>query len=175
MLLEEFNERTSRYHLRKVQELIHHLSHYLYLVKANKNETGPALAKFEYESKELQFNDVLKPKLRPDLLLVESAKPAKLNVQHLGLSQFNPPSSQRQWKGDLFYIHLKTNEGVDYVITASTLGFYLNSSVNRSFDPTPKSDEFYNLIDLIADLSPSFKKELANAQPEPMNPSVPAY
>lgn len=69
------------------------------------------------------------------------------------------------------------------MITASTLGFYLNSSVNRSFDPTPKSDEFYNLIDLIADLSPSFKyaasqyirKELANAQPEPMNPSVPAY
>lgn len=53
------------------------------------------------------------------------------------------------------------------------MGFYVNCST-RAFDSTPKSDEYYNLIDLIAELSPSFKKELNSCTPLPPPPQMPA-
>ncbi|CAD8136560.1 unnamed protein product [Paramecium pentaurelia] len=171
VLLDEFNERTARFHLRRVQEIIANLSHYQYLCKGkNQNEDSLSLK----EIGDLQLNDILQPAIKPNLLLNDDNKAIKQNVQQLGLSSFNPPPLSRKLKGDLFYIVLKTIESVELIITASNLGFYVNSSQGRTFEPTQKSDCYYNLIDLIVDQSPSFKKELINAIPEQQQPALPA-
>ena len=71
---------------------------------------------------------------------------------------FNPPPSQRKLKGDFFYMHLKTLEGVDYELTCCPKGFYLNNSNLRVYDWRPATQQiFYNLLDLFYAISPQFR------------------
>jgi hypothetical protein len=39
-------------------------------------------------------------------------------IQFISLSGFNPPPTQQRIDGNLFYIHLRTLESIDYHITA---------------------------------------------------------
>jgi hypothetical protein len=57
--------------------------------------------------------------------------------------------------GSLYYLHLRVLESVDYHITASPEGFYLNQSKISYFNPSPVPGKpiFVNLIDLIKSVS----------------------
>lgn len=80
------------------------------------------------------------------------------------LSGFNPPPSQAEFAGDLFYIHVKTLENYDCHITASPLGFYQNQSKINSYNPSSLHNKapYPNLLDLLATLSDKFAQTMEN-------------
>ncbi len=57
------------------------------------------------------------------------------------------------------YLQIRSLEGVDYHITSNPLGFFLNNSTLKTFDPNPLKDTtiFFNLIELLKYISPSFQ------------------
>lgn len=82
-------------------------------------------------------------------------------IHFMSLSGFNPPPSPQKLDGNLFYIHLRVLESVDYHITASPQGFFLNQSKISHFNPTPANRPTYpNLLDLIKSLSEKFQNRL---------------
>jgi len=75
------------------------------------------------------------------------------------VSGFNPPPYYRKLQGDLYYLQLHTLEEVDFHVTASSEGFFVNQSTQNCFNPNQNTKYFIciSLIDLIAQLSPKFK------------------
>lgn len=74
-------------------------------------------------------------------------------------SGFNPPSAQRKFLGDLYYLQLKSLEETDFHITANSYGFYVNQSTQGNFNPhpNPKFSSCISLLDLLFQISPKFK------------------
>ncbi len=81
-------------------------------------------------------------------------------IKALSVSVWNPPPHHLRQRGHLLYLQLTTNEGDQYHITASMLGFFVNKSSSNKFDPfprlAPKNHTAHSLLSLIAVLSPSF-------------------
>lgn len=69
-------------------------------------------------------------------------------------------------EGDLFYLLVRTLEGAEIHITAWQGGFFVNMSNGKQFDPqaNPQYSCNHSLIDLLREISPLFKKELAALQ-----------
>eukprot|EP00096_Caligus_rogercresseyi_P001416 TRINITY_DN1226_c0_g1_i1.p1 TRINITY_DN1226_c0_g1~~TRINITY_DN1226_c0_g1_i1.p1 ORF type:complete len:1301 (+),score=495.78 TRINITY_DN1226_c0_g1_i1:192-4094(+) len=84
----------------------------------------------------------------------------------LTTSDWNPPPGHRRLHGDLMYLHVITLEEKKYFITASTRGFYINSSTEDELNSKPASPSHlsHSLIDLLGQVSPLFKKNFASLQ-----------
>ncbi|CAK9304619.1 unnamed protein product [Gordionus sp. m RMFG-2023] len=90
-------------------------------------------------------------------------KIAILCLKSLAFNHWNPPPGPRKMKGDLAYITVITLEDKEFHITACVRGFYVNQSVNGTFNPSPHSDSqnFHSLFDLFNKISPLFKRNLS--------------
>ncbi|PNI23456.1 CLUH isoform 10, partial [Pan troglodytes] len=77
-----------------------------------------------------------------------------------------PPPGNRKMHGDLMYLFVITAEDRQVSITASTRGFYLNQSTAYHFNPKPASPRFlsHSLVELLNQISPTFKKNFAVLQ-----------
>ena len=84
----------------------------------------------------------------------------------LTTSAWNPPPGQRRMHGDLMYIFVITLEDKRVHITASPRGFYVNQTTEEVFNPKPVAQAYlsHSLVDLLSQLSPSFKKNFAQLQ-----------
>ncbi|XP_074045317.1 clustered mitochondria protein homolog isoform X2 [Macrotis lagotis] len=84
----------------------------------------------------------------------------------LTMSGWNPPPGNRKMHGDLMYLFVITAEDRHVSITASTRGFYLNQSTAYNFNPKPASPRFlsHSLVELLNQISPTFKKNFALLQ-----------
>lgn len=96
---------------------------------------------------------------------IKNAKgPPSLKV--LTTSAWNPPPGPRKLHGDLMYLYVITMEDKRYHITACPRGFYINQSTEESFNPRPDSPSHlcHSLIDLLSQISPTFKRSFAAMQ-----------
>ena len=102
--------------------------------------------------------EVLDFNVSSDLVLphYKSKKPEL--IRFISLSGFNPPPPQQRVDGNLFYLHLRVLESVDYHITASPEGFFVNQSKISAFNPAPVPNKstYASLFDLIRTLSEKF-------------------
>ena len=64
------------------------------------------------------------------------------------------------------YLYVITLEDKRYHITSSTRGFYVNESTEEEFNPKPSNPKvvYHSLIDLISQISPTFKRNFALIQ-----------
>ncbi|GAA5919909.1 hypothetical protein JCM6882_005487 [Rhodosporidiobolus microsporus] len=91
-------------------------------------------------------------------------------IKSLGVSPWSPPPHPRRLRGDLIYLTLSTLESESFTITGSTSGFWISKSTASTFDPSPRAvvprgvraGAYQSLFELLADISPSFKKNLAS-------------
>ncbi|XP_048412979.2 clustered mitochondria protein homolog isoform X2 [Stegostoma tigrinum] len=107
-------------------------------------------------------------KERPLLSLQPQTKDAKplQCLKVLTMSGWNPPPGNRKMHGDLMYLYVVTMEDRHVSITASTRGFYVNQSTAYSFNPKPANPSFlsHSLVELLSQISPTFKKNFAALQ-----------
>ncbi|XP_014288289.1 clustered mitochondria protein homolog isoform X1 [Halyomorpha halys] len=108
-------------------------------------------------------------KERPPLLpLQPMAKEQKgpQCIKVLTTSGWNPPPGYRKMHGDLMYLYVVTMEDKHHHITACTRGFFLNQSSEEEFNPKPAvpSHLCHSLIELLNQLSPSFKRNFSILQ-----------
>ncbi|XP_010009107.1 PREDICTED: clustered mitochondria protein homolog [Nestor notabilis] len=84
----------------------------------------------------------------------------------LTMSGWNPPPGNRKMHGDLMYLCVITVEDRHVSITASTRGFYLNQSTAYNFNPKPATPSFlsHSLVELLNQISPTFKKNFSALQ-----------
>ncbi|XP_019401109.1 PREDICTED: clustered mitochondria protein homolog isoform X1 [Crocodylus porosus] len=84
----------------------------------------------------------------------------------LTMSGWNPPPGNRKMHGDLMYLYVITVEDRHVSITASTRGFYLNQSTAYNFNPKPANPSFlsHSLVELLNQISPTFKKNFSTLQ-----------
>ncbi|XP_037088589.1 clustered mitochondria protein homolog isoform X1 [Pollicipes pollicipes] len=94
----------------------------------------------------------------------EQTGPQCLKV--LTTSGWNPPPGPRRLRGDLLYLYAVTMEDKRYHVTASTRGFFVNQSTDEEFSPKPASPNYlcHSLIELMAQISPVFKRSVASLQ-----------
>ncbi|TPX43395.1 hypothetical protein SeLEV6574_g05077, partial [Synchytrium endobioticum] len=80
-------------------------------------------------------------------------------VKSIDISPWNPPPHYRRMMGDLSYLLITTLENERLHITCSASGFYVNSSTDTVFNPTPaspKSHHAHTLPALLTSVSPLF-------------------
>ncbi|XP_028277926.1 clustered mitochondria protein homolog [Parambassis ranga] len=84
----------------------------------------------------------------------------------LTMSSWNPPPGNRKMHGDLMYLNVLTMEDKELNITSSTRGFYLNQSTAFNFNPKPAVPKIlcHSLVDLLSQVSPTFKKNFSTLQ-----------
>eukprot|EP00095_Tigriopus_kingsejongensis_P007062 maker-scaffold1121_size61474-snap-gene-0.19 protein:Tk07062 transcript:maker-scaffold1121_size61474-snap-gene-0.19-mRNA-1 annotation:"eukaryotic translation initiation factor 3" len=87
-------------------------------------------------------------------------------IKMLTTSGWNPPPGHRKLAGDLMYICVVTMEDKKFHITSSSRGFYVNQTTDSEFQPQPINNYvcFHALVDLLAHISPSFKKNFSLLQ-----------
>ena len=94
-------------------------------------------------------------------LLPRAQETSPKTVKSISVSAWNPPPYPLRQKGHLLYLLITTNEGEQYQITSHVSGFFVNKSSNTKFDPfpraAPKSHASHSLLNLISELSTSFK------------------
>ncbi|XP_012523239.1 clustered mitochondria protein homolog [Monomorium pharaonis] len=105
---------------------------------------------------------------RPLLPLQPQAKEQKCPpcLKVLTTSGWNPPPGHRKLHGDLMYLHVVTLEDKQYYLTACARGFFVNQSTKEVFNPKPATPSHlcHSLIELLNQLSPSFKRAFASMQ-----------
>ncbi|KAJ8679917.1 hypothetical protein QAD02_015704 [Eretmocerus hayati] len=105
---------------------------------------------------------------RPLLPIQPQAKEQKCPpcLKVLTTSGWNPPPGYRKLHGDLMYLHVVTLEEKQYYLTACARGFFVNQSSKESFNPKPAAPSHlcHSLIELLNQLSPSFKRGFAAMQ-----------
>ncbi|XP_076627547.1 clustered mitochondria protein homolog [Colletes latitarsis] len=105
---------------------------------------------------------------RPLLPLQPQAKEQKCPpcLKVLTTSGWNPPPGHRKLHGDLLYLHVVTLEDKQYYLTACARGFFVNQSTKEMFNPKPATPSHlcHSLIELLNQLSPTFKRGFAAMQ-----------
>ncbi|XP_050322817.1 protein clueless [Bactrocera neohumeralis] len=96
--------------------------------------------------------------------LKNSRGPQALKI--LTTSAWNPPPGPRKLHGDLMYLYVVTMEEKRFHISACPKGFYINQSTDEVFNPKPDNPSHLNhsLIDLLSQISPSFKRAFQQMQ-----------
>eukprot|EP01127_Copromyxa_protea_P005232 TRINITY_DN1513_c2_g1_i1.p1 TRINITY_DN1513_c2_g1~~TRINITY_DN1513_c2_g1_i1.p1 ORF type:complete len:1243 (-),score=410.37 TRINITY_DN1513_c2_g1_i1:1503-5231(-) len=152
-----YDERSARVHLRRLRELFS-------LEPASRRAESPSV-----------FSAITNGVLIPNGGVPDETQPVRLHnflanvapnpkgVKQLNYSGWNPPRGNRKLQGDLFYLDVVTLEGESVVVTAWSNGFFVNSSKNGNFDPTPSARpcRAHALVDLLRELSPKFKQTFA--------------
>uniref|UniRef100_A0AAG5DLN9 Clustered mitochondria protein homolog n=1 Tax=Anopheles atroparvus TaxID=41427 RepID=A0AAG5DLN9_ANOAO len=84
----------------------------------------------------------------------------------LTTSAWNPPPGPRKLHGDLMYLYVVTMEDTRFHISACPRGFYVNQSTDDAFDPRPANPSYlsHSLIDLLTQISPTFRRCFAQMQ-----------
>ncbi|KAJ6648615.1 Clustered mitochondria protein like [Pseudolycoriella hygida] len=107
-------------------------------------------------------------KERPLLPLQPGIKNAKgpPSLKVLTTSAWNPPPGPRKLHGDLMYLYVITMEDKRIHITACPKGFYINQSTEETFNPKPENPSHlcHSLIELLSQISPTFKRSFAQMQ-----------
>lgn len=107
-------------------------------------------------------------KERPLLPLQPGAKASKgpQSLKVLTTSAWNPPPGPRKLHGDLMYLYVVTMEEKRFHISACPKGFYINQSTDEVFNPKPDNPSHlsHSLIDLLSQISPSFKRAFSQMQ-----------
>lgn len=107
-------------------------------------------------------------KERPLLPLQPNLKSQKgaLALKVLTTSAWNPPPGHRKLHGDLMYLYVVTMEDKRYHISACPRGFYINQSTDEIFNPKPDNPSHlcHSLIDLLSQISPTFRRVFAQMQ-----------
>ncbi|XP_055923906.1 protein clueless [Eupeodes corollae] len=107
-------------------------------------------------------------KERPLLPLQPGAKTSKgpQSLKVLTTSAWNPPPGPRKLHGDLMYLYVITMEDKRFHISACPKGFYINQSTDEVFNPKPDNPSHlsHSLIDLLSQISPSFKRAFSQMQ-----------
>lgn len=107
-------------------------------------------------------------KERPLLPLQPGAKTSKgpQSLKVLTPSGWNPPPGPRKLHGDLMYLYVVTMEDKRFHISACPKGFYINQSTDEVFNPKPDNPSHlsHSLIDLLSQISPSFKRAFSQLQ-----------
>ncbi|XP_069817418.1 clustered mitochondria protein homolog [Dendropsophus ebraccatus] len=87
-------------------------------------------------------------------------------LKSLIMSGWNPPPGNRKMHGDLLYLTVVTMEDHHINITSSNRGFYINQSTAEVFNPKPASPSHlsHNIVELLNQVSPAFKKNFSNLQ-----------
>ncbi|XP_020715259.1 protein clueless isoform X2 [Ceratitis capitata] len=96
--------------------------------------------------------------------LKNSKGPQALKI--LTSSAWNPPPGPRKLHGDLMYLYVVTMEDKRFHISACPKGFYINQSTDEVFNPRPDNPSHlsHSLIDLLSQISPSFKRAFQQMQ-----------
>eukprot|EP01112_Ceratiomyxa_fruticulosa_P021253 TRINITY_DN7410_c0_g1_i1.p1 TRINITY_DN7410_c0_g1~~TRINITY_DN7410_c0_g1_i1.p1 ORF type:complete len:1364 (+),score=366.09 TRINITY_DN7410_c0_g1_i1:107-4198(+) len=95
-------------------------------------------------------------------------------VKSIVYSGWNPPTGTRRLMGDLFYLEVITFEGSSICITACEGGFFVNGTQvlpnPNLFVPTPalKSYQSTTLVELLMNVSPTFKKNFPSVVQVPI-------
>ncbi|XP_036330049.1 protein clueless [Rhagoletis pomonella] len=81
-------------------------------------------------------------------------------------SAWNPPPGPRKLHGDLMYLYVVTMEEKRFHISACPKGFYINQSTDETFNPKPDNPSHlsHSLIELLSQISPSFKRAFQQMQ-----------
>ncbi|GAA5879898.1 hypothetical protein JCM8547_005313 [Rhodosporidiobolus lusitaniae] len=121
------------------------------------------------------FSDWTVEDLKPENYLKHLSSAAALSatspcLKSLGVSPWSPPPHPRRLRGDLIYLTVSTLESESFTVTGSTSGFWVSKSTASTFDPSPRAvlpkgvraGAYQSLFELLSDLSPSFKKNLAS-------------
>ncbi|XP_053685063.1 clustered mitochondria protein homolog [Sabethes cyaneus] len=84
----------------------------------------------------------------------------------LTTSAWNPPPGPRKLHGDLMYLYVVTMEDKRFHISACPRGFFINKSTDDTFDPRPDNPSYlcHSLIDLLGQISPTFRRCFAQMQ-----------
>lgn len=87
-------------------------------------------------------------------------------IKILTTSAWNPPPGPRKLHGDLMYLYVVTQEDKRFHISACPKGFYINQSTDDIFNPKPDTPSHlcHSLIDLLSQISPTFKRTFAQIQ-----------
>ncbi|XP_054737292.1 protein clueless [Anastrepha obliqua] len=96
--------------------------------------------------------------------LKNSKPPQALKI--LTSSAWNPPPGPRKLHGDLMYLYVVTMEEKRFHISACPKGFYINQSTDEVFNPKPDNPSHlsHSLIDLLSQISPTFKRAFQQMQ-----------
>ncbi|GAA6033662.1 hypothetical protein JCM8097_004371 [Rhodosporidiobolus ruineniae] len=119
------------------------------------------------------FSDWTLEDLKPENFLQHLSTSASLTatspcLKSLAVSPWSPPPHPRRLRGDLIYLTVSTLESESFTITGSTSGFWISKTSATSFDPSPRAvlpksvrpGAYQSLFELLADISPSFKRNL---------------
>lgn len=90
-------------------------------------------------------------------------------LKAFGVSPWSPPPHARRMRGDIVYLTVTTLEGETVTITGASSGFWISAISQTTFNPLPrpvmpkgiKNSTYHNLFELLTDLSPLFKSNLA--------------
>lgn len=90
---------------------------------------------------------------------------AQAPVKTLQLSPFNPPPAHLRQLGHQLYLQVSLIEGEVLTLVCSSRGWFASKSNVNSFDPSPRTELFHSLIDLLHSLSPQFSERLSHLTP----------
>ncbi|XP_065079467.1 clustered mitochondria protein homolog [Ochlerotatus camptorhynchus] len=87
-------------------------------------------------------------------------------IKVLTTSAWNPPPGPRKLHGDLMYLYVVTMEEKRLHISACPRGFFINQSTDDVFEPRPDNPSYlcHSLIDLLSQISPTFRRCFAQMQ-----------
>ena len=114
---------------------------------------------------EIKESDVLsfeKFEKSPKITDLYNYKPTLVEIQllkSLEMSGWNPPSFSRKMKGDLLYLKIFTLESQVFEVTASSKGFFVNSSTDGKFGSQGVGEIYNTLPALLSEISPIFKEQ----------------
>jgi protein TIF31 len=156
MVEDSYDDRSARYHVRRLREL---------LTQANNTLPAQSPSLFsELTNESLQFTGLVTEGDRDEVQLeffypTAGSQAAQPCLQKISFSGWNPAPSNRKLLGDLFYLDITTLEGKSVTVTAWANGFFVNGCTATQFNPEPAavSYESHALVDLLNSLSPQFK------------------
>ena len=153
-----YDDTTARLHIRRLREIMNPNGNQVSTQIGRSSLTDVINAETYLESSKPEDYD-LKKLVFPEV----ASNPAPSCLTSLLFSTWNPVSGNRVLQGDLFYLDVATLEGPHYCVTASTEGFFVNSTKGGSFNPQ-KNDQFplsQTLVQLFEALSKKFKRSFA--------------
>ncbi|CAO3579582.1 unnamed protein product [Absidia cylindrospora] len=110
--------------------------------------------------------DVEAPSNLADFMPTTFQRTAPQCLKSISLSGWNPVTHSRRLAGDLLYLDVVTLENETLHITASTTGFFINSSTSSEFNPRCRgaNKRAHSLIRLLQNLSPQFATNFIKVQ-----------
>lgn len=111
------------------------------------------------QERDMDIAQLEKPTTSLRMLAKEGTKDPPVCVGGIVFSAFNPVPGHRRVRGDLAYLAIETLEGEKLHVTITRDGFFINSSTDTKFNPSPRSQNpcsSRTLLGLLEVASPGF-------------------